>query len=78
MPDSPHTSPESLVDIDFRTSIFPEAKTMLDQIKKKSISGVLKKKIETYYESADKKDYFSHIFLRFLILCDSVMESIDR
>lgn len=78
MSDSPHTAPEDLVDVDFRASILTEAKTMLDQIKKKTISGVLKKKIETYYQVADKKDYFSHIFLRFLILCDSVMTSVDR
>lgn len=78
MSDSPSASPESLVDIAFRASILTDAKTMLDQIKKKSISGILKRKIETYYESADKKDYFSHIFLRFLILCDSVMTNVDR
>lgn len=78
MPDSPHTSPEDLIDVDFRASILTDAKTMLDQVKKKAISGVLKRKIEIYYESADKKDYFSHILLRFLILCDSVMTNVDR
>lgn len=78
MSDSPRTSPEDLIDVDFRASILTDAKTMLDQIKRKSISGVLKKKIEAYYGMADKKDYFSHIFLRFLILCDSVMTGVDR
>lgn len=78
MSDSPRTSPEDLINIDFRTTILADAKTMLDQIKKKAISGVLKRKIETYYQVADKKDYFSHILLRFLILCDSVMTSVDR
>lgn len=79
MSDSPDAAAENeIVDTEFRAKILPDARAMLDQVKKKLTSGVTKGKIDEHFKIADKKDYFSFLLLRFLLLCEHALRNLQR